>query len=314
MAFVYWWSLGGYLGCGIFYDFFRIPSYVQECNNDPAYVKNFKERVKKKSKVMVGNMWSLLVCSALPQELLSEGILQFMSAIIGPFAAAMAVWVIGNIGNEQAGSPKWALIGSYIMTPLVWYNGTQVLNSCSVPSMLLFNAKGRRWRLSPPPAKPACRQFLYLSMASLLFAGCFSSFLYFNANIHTEGEKVKLRDAVRHFVNSPMFQEFKKNFYKVYNDTRNEGFSKAWENFIELMDPFGSQHALKVLDLPQNATQAEIKERVRTLSKKWHPDKHTDEEAKLLAQEKFLEIQQAGDALLEEKRRRARRNKKSTEL
>ena len=107
-----------------------------------------------------------------------------------------------------------------------------------------------------------------------------------------------------------MFQEFKGNAKKLYNDTWNEGFSQAWTNFIELMDPSGSIHALKTLELPKNATQAQIKERVRDLSKKWHPDKHVSVEEKKVAEKFFMEVQQAGDVLIDSKRRRVRNKKR----
>ncbi|KAF2352344.1 DnaJ domain, partial [Trinorchestia longiramus] len=191
--------------------------------------------------------------------------------------------------------------------------GVQALNFCAVPSMLLFSRFSRRWRVVPKSEKTTCKDVMYLAMGSLLFMGLFSSYFYFNATIYSQGEKVKLRDAVGYFIRSPMFEEFKSNAYKIFNETRHDGFRKGWESFIELMDPFGTHYALKVLELPQNSTQAEIKERVRTLSKKWHPDKHVEEEDKIAAQEKFVEIQKAGEVLLEEKKRRARSNKKNVE-
>ncbi|KAJ8519787.1 hypothetical protein ONZ45_g3330 [Pleurotus djamor] len=48
-----------------------------------------------------------------------------------------------------------------------------------------------------------------------------------------------------------------------------------------------------VLNLPQWATQTEIKERHRALSLVFHPDKQHDENAKEVANKKFLEIQKA---------------------
>ncbi|KAF2347647.1 hypothetical protein FHG87_021598 [Trinorchestia longiramus] len=65
--------------------------------------------------VLVGNMWSLLVCSALPEELLSDNAFLCIATLVAPFACAVAVWLIGNIGAEKEGGFKWALIGRLIL-------------------------------------------------------------------------------------------------------------------------------------------------------------------------------------------------------
>ena len=70
----------------------------------------------------------------------------------------------------------------------------------------------------------------------------------------------------------------------------------------------GEKHALKILDLQRGVTQEEIRSRYRELSKKWHPDKFTDEEEKIEANDKFVRIQQAYEKLSSIKKRRKSRN------
>lgn len=53
----------------------------------------------------------------------------------------------------------------------------------------------------------------------------------------------------------------------------------------------------EVLGLKQGATQDEIKRAYRELVKKYHPDKHTNNELKDLAQEKMREINEAYETL-----------------
>lgn len=43
-----------------------------------------------------------------------------------------------------------------------------------------------------------------------------------------------------------MFLEFKRNVGKLYDNIWEYGWSTAWINFIELLDPQGEMHALKV--------------------------------------------------------------------
>lgn len=87
-----------------------------------------------------------------------------------------------------------------------------------------------------------------MSACWAVFCGLWASHLYFNVTVTDKhGEEIKLRDAARNFLNSPMFLEFKRNLYVIYNDTMEHGWSTAWTNFVELLDPHGEMHSYKVL-------------------------------------------------------------------
>lgn len=86
-----------------------------------------------------------------------------------------------------------------------------------------------------------------LFMCGLIFMSLWASHFYFNATVTDKnGEEIKLRDAAKNFLNSPMFLEFKRNLGVLYNNTWEHGWKTAWINFIELLDPQGEMHALKV--------------------------------------------------------------------
>ncbi|GFX40398.1 dnaJ subfamily C member 22 [Trichonephila clavipes] len=63
-----------------------------------------------------------------------------------------------------------------------------------------------------------------------------------------------------------------------------------------------------VLGLNGSPTQQQITTRYRKLSREWHPDKHKYLEQKQLAQEKFIEIQQAYEILSKIKSDRVAQN------
>lgn len=65
---------------------------------------------------------------------------------------------------------------------------------------------------------------------------------------------------------------------------------------------------MQVLGLDSNATQTQITAQWRKLSKEWHPDRYMDPEKKLMAQEKFMEFNNAYETLSKIKSRRAVRN------
>lgn len=50
-AFVYISTFGGYAGMGWLRDIYRIPAYVADANDDPAFVQNFKRKVRANRKV-----------------------------------------------------------------------------------------------------------------------------------------------------------------------------------------------------------------------------------------------------------------------
>lgn len=50
-AFVYISTFGGYVGCGFLRDIYRIPAYVADANDDPAFVADFKRKVRANRKV-----------------------------------------------------------------------------------------------------------------------------------------------------------------------------------------------------------------------------------------------------------------------
>lgn len=87
-------------------------------------------------------------------------------------------------------------------------------------------------------------------MCGLLFSSLWLSYLYFNATVTDKhGERIKLRDAAKNFLNSPMFLEFKMNIKAIYDDANENGWGNAWSNFVDSLDPFGEKHALKVSSL-----------------------------------------------------------------
>ena len=80
-----------------------------------------------------------------------------------------------------------------------------------------------------------------------MFCALWLSLIYFNGELtYKDGETVKIKDMISNFVNSPMYSEFKNNTRQLYNDVFEVGWSQAWRNLMELLDPFGEYHALKV--------------------------------------------------------------------
>ena len=56
------------------------------------------------------------------------------------------------------------------------------------------------------PSKPWYLRILILTLCGSLYISMWGSYLYFNAEVVQNGDKIKLREAVGNFVKSPAFQ------------------------------------------------------------------------------------------------------------
>ena len=52
-AFIWWCTLGGYIGCGWLRDIFHIPEYVAEANNDEKYTVKHVALLRSNKKVNI---------------------------------------------------------------------------------------------------------------------------------------------------------------------------------------------------------------------------------------------------------------------
>ncbi|KAG5890041.1 hypothetical protein JTB14_021063 [Gonioctena quinquepunctata] len=77
-AFLTWSTLGGY-GLGWLADITKIPRYVRDCNDDPKFLGELGERMRKNAKppfstsrfisaIMVGYLWGQLIMLAIPED------------------------------------------------------------------------------------------------------------------------------------------------------------------------------------------------------------------------------------------------------
>lgn len=310
---------GGYFGLGWFRDFWRIPAYVREANDDPDYLRDLSEKMRARSKpgfsfarlggqLIVGNIFGQLAMMFLPDPEDIGGVnLLLLSDLLAPAASALGVTLVGNIGKER-GSIWWPLLGCYLMTPFHLYGYTSYIYT-TIAGIIAFNMFAKQWRRQIRDPHPVCTRFLIITLCFGLYVSLWGSYAYFNLKITTkDGDRIKFRDAVGNFINSPAFQEFQKNLKSLWTHLLEHGFSSTFQQLIESLDPLGEKHALKVLGLERGVGQDEIRAKYRELSKAWHPDRFKDEQEKNEAHEKFVSIQQAYERLSSIKRRRKNRN------
>lgn len=123
-----------------------------------------------------------------------------------------------------------------------------------------------------------------------------------------------MHEALYNFLKSPWWTDLKQTLHDTYQFAKHHGWAEVWKQIVDSMDVDGEQNAYKVLGISATASQVEIKTLCRNLSKETHPDKVKDKSRLRAAEERFMEIQQACEALSKTRRKRRQRNKKSDEL
>lgn len=309
---------GGYFGLGLIRDLWKIPEYVKDANEESAYMEQLFDKMRQYpqpptgtvrfcGQMLVSDVFGYLVIGAIPRQLLPEMLIPIISSVVVPIAAASGVYLVGNVGRHK-GTFSRALFGAYLSFPLYFIYDAPIIVT-SFASLSFFNSTTKAWRRNTKPNKSLARRLAFLSCCGFIYLSLWSSWFYFNCTIVTEDEEpVKCRDAAKHFFKSPIWKEFVHVWGEIWNTLKKHGWREVWRSFIESLDPIGERNALKVLDLDGSPTQQEITARYRKLSREWHPDKHKDLEQKELAQEKFIEIQQAYEILSKIKSDRIARN------
>ncbi|KAJ8688656.1 hypothetical protein QAD02_024451 [Eretmocerus hayati] len=323
-ALVWFCTLGGYFGIGWLRDVYRLPTYVADANESPAYLEWFKLQVRANKKppfgsvrylgaVVVSYLFGQLLLMAVPEDEVNG--INFRHLIIFvPFAVAFGTWLVGNIGREQ-GSIWIPLLASYACYPTLYYIGDESswLGLMVVAATLSFDSFSKQWRLKRRQKRSAWRKLSLFFIFAVIYGGLWASYFYFNATLtDSEGEEIKLSEAIKHFLTSPIWLDLTSSLEGMWIQAKHQGFWATWRQLIDLTDPRGEINAYKILGLSQTASQSEITSRWRALSREHHPDKaEGSEEERRQAHARFLDIQQAYEILSSAKNRRQRKNKKS---
>ncbi|KAK5642835.1 hypothetical protein RI129_009002 [Pyrocoelia pectoralis] len=323
-AFLTWSTIGGY-GLGWLADITKIPRYVRDVNNDPKFLEEFIQKVRKNRKppfstsrflsaITVGYFWGQLLLLAIPEEEFGGINWKFLQWLV-PAGVTAGVWVVGNIGRET-GSPWKTLVITYFSYLSRWYfyDDSVWLTIIVFTSALVFDSFSKQWRRKPREKKSLVKRIAILALCGTLYLSMWSAYFYFNGKItDSNGDEVPVHEALHHFFTSPWWTDLKQSLYDVYIFAQHHGWYEVWKQIIDLSDPQGEQNAYKVLGVSPTASQSEITSRWRHLSREWHPDKVKDPQLKSEAQNKFMEIQQAYDILSNIKTKRKRKNKKSVD-
>ncbi|XP_063701860.1 dnaJ homolog subfamily C member 22 [Culicoides brevitarsis] len=324
-AFAHWCTFGGYFGVGWVVDMFKIPEFVRDANEDPVFIAKFLEKLKANRKppfstyrfmgaICLSYLWGQVAMIAIPESVVFGIDFSFLHWII-PFAIALGVWVVGNIGRET-GCLWHSVVAAYlsylsryfIFDDTYWMTLTVVVTAC------VFDGFSKQWLLHRPKRRKIVKRAVVISAAVFLYMALWTSYFYFNGTItDSDGDEVPVHEAIHNFLKSPWWTDLKQTLHDTWTFAQHNGWGEIWKQIIDSMDADGEQNAYKVLGVSATASQTEIKTTWRKLSLENHPDKIKDPSQRDAAQKRFMEIQQAYEILSKIKSKRRSRNKKSSD-
>ncbi|KAH8276752.1 hypothetical protein KR044_008620 [Drosophila immigrans] len=320
-AFVWWCTLGGYMGVGWLSEIFMIPEYVRDANEDPEFVKTFVAKLQAFQRppysakrflgqIMIGYLFGQLVASAIPQTIVAGIDFSWLHWLI-PLAISLGVWTVGNIGRE-CGVLWPCLLAAFVAYPARYfiYDETYSFLLTALVSALAFDALSKQWRRTPPRRGSTVERSVKFSGALCIYLGLWGCVIFFNGTIPDEdGGEVPIHEALHNFLASAWWTDLKQALHDTYNYAQHHGWYETWREVFESMDVDGERNAYKVLGVSATASQADITAAYRKLSKENHPDKVKEEALRPAAHQRFIEIQQAYSVLSKIKSNRRRKNK-----
>lgn len=127
--------------------------------------------------------------------------------------------MVGNVGREQ-GSIWLALLVSYLCYPTLYYIGDDStwLGVMVLASTLTFDTFSKQWRLKRRQKRSKSRRLALFVAFALVYGAMWASYFYFNATLtDSEGEEIKLSEAIKHFLTSPIWLDLKVVTLYIYN-------------------------------------------------------------------------------------------------
>lgn len=311
-------TFGGFL-LGWLYDLRNLDNYVRWANFDREFKEKYLEKIemnKEPEDPLLKNLSGTALCQtasallimAVPPNLASnETFSYYVMPILTAMLVAFIVYYLGNIGETQ-GTYKSALKGALISVPYYYYSPTGSVIWCVFASKNTFEKKyrprpednGNFWR----------RLYRSLLVTGLIGGLCVCYFIY-NCEVGTDdGESVSCVDSL-HFLNASMWSNFKETMIDLYNYMKYNGLGSLWNDIVKAVDMTGTDNAIKLLGLTKPASESDIKASYKKLARQYHPDKVKDPTKRSVAQEKFMEIQNAYELLSKTKAKRGKHNGKS---
>lgn len=291
----------GALGLAWWRDMWCMGRYVELANGGPAPSGPSLTRI-------VAMLVSGSVCAAVGASLLAPPAESWLPPAWHPLATRLAQ------GTGAAAGVFWAGVTPPFGASLRWMLAAGA--GCGL-ALALFAHDSASYKYGPAIAAVACfrltmvvetaprrrpfgRRIATVVLSLLLGWGSIGYAVYQHGYVthtsHGRSEQIRLKDAVQHFLRSPLWRDIKVYMWRfAAEDTPRDGFFSAWERARGAMDLTGEGHACQVLGIPAGSSLSEAKAAHRSLVLETHPDKvsHGSDAEREAAQQRFLEVHAA---------------------
>ncbi|KAI8737344.1 dnaJ subfamily C member 22 [Biomphalaria glabrata] len=331
-AIVWFATLGGGFGIGWLRDLWRIPSYVEWATASGDFQRRYLLRMSLKKYpscsifrllgfFFMGFLAALVFSGVIPNysedDWLSNPlyylICRWCSKLLYVCGAILGVYLVANIGEIRC-SLRQPFMGCLFSLPWVFIGDGNV-TMAPLLAGLSTKFKGLQWQQVEHVSKDDKTKFIFditgYCLASITWIFLIFIGLYFNATVVVDDERIPLRLALSNFLKSDVWIRTKDSLYQLYKIYSHAGWKRMYSDAKHLFDLSGEGNAYRLLELSKSASQKEINKQCRLLSRQYHPDRQKDQEEKVKAQEKFIEIQKACNTLSTERSRRAKSSSRS---
>ncbi|XP_063064383.1 dnaJ homolog subfamily C member 22-like [Engraulis encrasicolus] len=313
-----WMITFGGFGVGWARDFFRIPAYVSEANNNNLAETEGGQHSRRRTHNAVPPSPSPArfagqVCVGIyfgTVALIGLNSLNFFYLLVLPLSVGAGVHLVSSVGSQTSDLQK--TLTTCLITSPIFYGSNVSPLPISLAAAITAN-QHRRFKMAEPPG-PLCLRLYRLSLALLAFSAPMGYCIFHN----TTATLYYISDCVASVLEMFWFLPWLRGVfeyllllpYRLFSVvTGGIGYSEeAWRKVMEiLLNEYTEKErlALKVLSLSEEATPEDITLRYRELVKIWHPDHNPHQPVE--AQQMFIKIQDAYEILHRRRRPRHKR-------
>ena len=309
-------TMGGFYGVGWLLDFWRIPNYVNEANEEKSFLECLTNRMKLQetpkfnldrfiNQLLTGISYCLIIKLALPPT--ATIVPLWIRGLLECVAMATGIHMVGNLGHEKGGfwKPFFGTLMTYVI--LVLFNFELVyrignLISVVIGTLIFNHYKEHRRTYSPKPS--LFIRVLMFAFLAIIFFSCILSFCHFIVIPRSDFSKTRFYYEYtygRNYDNESNYRFDDDDFSYRFNENsgfNNDEFEKWWRELNNeiVKSPSRKARARKILNVTDKSSKSDIKKAYKSLVKKFHPDKCKGKNRQE-AERKFIEIQEAYEIL-----------------
>ncbi|KPP61741.1 dnaJsubfamily C member 22-like [Scleropages formosus] len=292
--------MGGF-GVGWAREFFRLPAYVNQANQEASRKKYRTARppvnlIRFAGQVCVGIYFGVVALVCLNS-------LSFFYLLVLPLCVGAGVHLVASVGTETSDLQK--ILTACVVTSPIFYGSRFSPLPISLAASVTA-VKHRRFKepRSSPPRQLGPRLYL-LGLGWLAFSAPLGYFVFHN----TTATIFYLSDCMSAVLDALWFFPWLQGLleyllllpYRILCALTGAGYpEESWKKVLEILLREYSQkekEALEVLSVSEEASLEEITHSYRELVKVWHPDHNPNQMTE--SQQMFMRIQDAYETLLQ---------------